>query len=93
MQQLTINFSRQNTKENQAILNEAKPRLKKQCDIILKIFESGRKLTVSQAAAGVWFEGEQIVIGDLRARCRDLLASGYDIKKEKLKGGFKIYSL
>ena len=95
MSQLTIDFvsRRQNSKENQETLREAKPRLNRQCLTLLKIFESGRRLTVSQAAAGVWYNGEKIVIGDLRARCRDLLAAGYPIKKEKLKGGFKIYGL
>jgi len=83
----------QNSKENQQTLEEAKPRLIPQCYQILAMLEFGMKLTVRQAAAGIWFKGELIFIGDLRARVRDLLAAGYPIQKEKLKGGAKKYFL
>lgn len=82
----------QNSKENQEILEEAKPRLNKQCLQVRDILQT-RKLTVTDAASGVWFKGERIVIGDLRARVRDLLDNGYPVQKEKMKGGFKKYFL
>ena len=84
---------RQNSKENQEILEEAKERLNKQCYEVLEMFVYGMKLTVRQSAAGVWHNGHKIYIGDLRARVRDLIDAGYPIQKEKLKGGFKKYFL
>lgn len=92
MQQTEIDFvSRpQNSKENQEILEEAKPRLNPQCKKVLEILKT-RKLTVTDAAAGIFFKGERVVIGDLRARVRDLLENDYPILKEKMKGGFKRY--
>jgi hypothetical protein len=93
LQQLSIDFvsRKQNSKENQEILEEAKPRLNTQCYQVLEMFELGMKLTVREAAAGVWLHGKLIFIGDLRARARDLIAAGYPVKKETLKGGFKKY--
>ena len=84
---------RQNSKENQEILEEAKPRLNKQCYQVLGMLKLGMRLTVRQAAAGIWFNGERVYIGDLRARVRDLLDNNYPVQKEKLKGGFKEYYL
>lgn len=94
LQQLSIDFvsRKQNSKENQEILEEAKPRLNNQCLIVLEILQY-RRLTVTDAAAGIFFKGKRVVIGDLRARVRDLLAAGYPIQKETLKGGFKKYYL
>lgn len=83
----------QNSPENQEILKEAKPRLNNQCLQVLEMLEAGRKLTVREAAAGIWFKGEQIFIGDLRARVRDLIDAGYPVQKDTLKGGFKKYFL
>ena len=83
---------RQNSRENQEILEESKPRLNKQCNQVLEILKT-RKLTVREAAAGVWFNGERVYIGDLRARVRDLLDNDYPVQKEKLKGGAKEYYL
>ena len=82
----------QNSKENQEILEEAKPRLNSQCEKLKEILKT-RKLTVTDAASGIFFKGEKIVIGDLRARARDLIAAGYPVQKETMKGGFKRYYL
>ena len=82
----------QNSKENQDILEEAKERLNRQCFKVLEILMT-RKLTTTDAAGGVWFKGERVVIGDLRARVRDLLDKGYPVQKETMKGGFKKYYL
>jgi len=95
LQQLTIDFvsRRQNSRENQEILEEAKPRLNNQCYQVKEMFELGMKLTVREAAAGIWLHGKKVFIGDLRARVRDLKVAGFPIGKEKLKGGFKKYYL
>jgi acyl carrier protein len=95
LQQIEIDFvsRKQNSKENQEILEDAKPRLNKQCYQVKEMLELGMKLTVREAAAGIWLHGEKVFIGDLRARVRDLLANGYPVQKEKLKGGFKKYYL
>jgi len=82
----------QNSIENQEILEEVKPRLNRQCLQVLEILKI-RKLTVTDAAAGIFFKGQRVVIGDLRARCRDLIAAGYPVQKETMKGGFKKYYL
>jgi hypothetical protein len=84
---------RQNSKENQEILEKSKPTLNNQCQLILLMLNMGMKLTVREAASGIWINGEKIYIGDLRARVRDLLAAGYPIKKEILKGRFRKYYL
>jgi hypothetical protein len=82
----------QNSIENQEILEEAKPRLNRQCLQVLEILKI-RKLTVTDASAGIFFKGQRVVIGDLRARVRDLIDNGYPVQKETMKGGFKKYYL
>jgi hypothetical protein len=93
MLQMEIDFvsRRQNSKENQEILEASKPHLNKQCYQVREMLELGMKLTVRAAAAGIWLHGEEVFIGDLRARVRDLLKAGYPVQKEKLKGRFKKY--
>jgi hypothetical protein len=94
MKQIELDFvsRRQNSKENQEILEEAKSRLNNQCLIVLEVLQY-RRLTVTDAASGIFFKGKRVVIGDLRARVRDLLAAGYPVQKETMKGGFKKYYL
>lgn len=97
MKQIEIDFSyrKQNNEENQKILDENLEKLNYQCRLILNILKTGKRITVGEAAAGVYDEWEKkrdVRIGDLRARIRDLRAS-YEIKDEKFAGGFKIYFL
>ena len=92
MQMQIFDISRkQNSKENQEIFEESKPRLTKQCRVVWGLMCQGRVLTTSEACAGVWFEGERFIIGDLRARVRDLIDHGFPIEKRILKGGSKEY--
>lgn len=81
----------QNSKENQEILDTNKPHLNNQCLQVLEMLQKGMVLTTTKASAGIWLNGKKIIIGDLRARIRDLIVAGYPIKKEKIKGRFKKY--
>lgn len=84
MEQLTINFQRQNSSSNQAILEANKERLSKQCVIVLEAMLRGEKLTTSSAL-------NMYGIGDLRARVRDLIKSEIEITKELKEDRFKLY--
>lgn len=90
--QMQIDISRkQNSKENQEIFEESKTRLTKQCAIVWGVMCQGKVLTTAQASAGVWYQGEKYIIGDLRARVRDLITHGLPVQKRIIKGGFKEY--
>lgn len=86
--QSSIDFvqTRQNSRENEAILEMNLPKIKTQCDTIYQAMLRGEKLTTTSALL-------RYGIGDLRARIRDLVKSGIPIKKEIQKGGYKIYSI
>ncbi len=84
--QLNFSYRPQNSRDNQIILDDNLPKLNNQCRILLEALQTGKRLTVRDAMIDYG-------IGDFRARIRDLLEKGYDIKKQTLAGGFKIYWL
>jgi hypothetical protein len=81
--QLEINFSPQNNRHSQEILENNLVRLTKQCETLYRLFLSGNILTVE--------DGFRYGIGDLRARVRDLRKAGIEVKDELIEGRFKKY--
>lgn len=86
MNQLQINFSRQNTRENQAILDGNVERFSNQCRIVYEAMMRGERLTTASALLSY-------SIGDLRRRVKDLRDAGIDVKDELIEGRFKVYFL
>lgn len=90
-----IAYRKQNTKENQKILDDNLPKFNYQCRLVHNLLSEGKRLTVCQASIGYfdrWEKHKITVIGDLRARIRDL-RKHYEIKDQKYDGGFKEYFL
>ena len=85
MTQLSIDFSRQNNAENQAILDRNKDRFTGQCHLVYSLLLSGKRLTTATALA--------YGIGDLRARIRDLKKAGVPVQKKLIEGRYKEYYL
>lgn len=83
--QLSIDFSRQNTPANQAILDDNKDRLTGQCKLVYQLLKAGTPLTTTKALA--------YGIGDLRARIRDLIKAGVPVQKRLIEGRYKEYYL
>lgn len=83
MQQLHIDFPKQNTPANQVILDDNKQVFNRQCQLVYDLLKSGKVLTTTEAL--------QHGIGDLRARCRDLLNAGIPIKKRLIENRYKQY--
>lgn len=84
--QIEIVFSKQNTRENQSILEGNKERFNRQCQTVLDALRRGEELTTSSALL-------RYSIGDLRRRIKDLRDAGIDIKDELIEGRFKKYFL
>lgn len=83
--QLSIDFTRQNTPANQAILDSNRGHLSRQCILILTMLESGCSLTTTTALT--------LGIGDLRARIRDLIKAGIPVQKRLIENRYKEYFL
>jgi hypothetical protein len=86
VQQLIFDYTRQNTKENQSIFDCNKEHFSNQCRIVLEALLKGERLTTTSALLN---HG----IGDLRARVRDLIKAGIEVKKELKEGRYKEYYL
>lgn len=82
--QIEFVFQRQNSFDNQAILEANKDRLSNQCRILLNALLRGERLTTSSALLNYG-------IGDARARVRDLIKSGIQVSKELQADRFKVY--
>lgn len=85
----------QNNKESQEILEDNHVKLAYQCRLVLNILKTGRRLTVGDAASGLYDEWEKkklVRIGDFRARIRDIRVH-MEVKDRKFDGGFKEYFL
>ena len=92
--QIAIDFNigrRQNSLANQIIFEEAKPRLSRQCKVLFTHLNAGMKVSVADGINGLWdTENKEVVyIGDLRARKRDLVAAGFPVQHETMKGGYR----
>ena len=90
-----IDFSsrKQNSTENQNILDKNIVKFNYQCRLVLRLLQEGNKLTTAGASRGYydkWEKDRKVIIGDLRARIRDLRVY-YKIEDEKFDGGFKKY--
>lgn len=83
-EQLTIVFQKQNSYQNQVILDNNKDRLSNQCRIVLEALLRGERLTTSSALLNYG-------IGDCRARIRDLIKSGIQISKDLQTDRYKVY--
>lgn len=96
-QQAEINFctTRQNSKENQMILEGKKSVLNYQSKVILAALKRGARLSVADGIKGIYDEdkGRTVFIGDARARLRDLRKAGYNIEWEKMPGGYRRHFL
>lgn len=76
----------ENLPENQAILEDNRPRLSRQCQKVYDLLRAGMALTTTKAL--------EYGIGDLRARVRDLIKfNGIDVKKRLIEGRYKEYYL
>lgn len=86
--QAEISFvhNHENNQESQAILNANREHLSAQCEKVLELLTSGKRLTVRDAMV---FHG----IGDLPRRIKDLRENGYKIESELINGRFKVYYL
>ena len=84
--QLEITFTPQNSAANQAILDRNKGHLNKQCQVVYDAMLRGEILTTSSALI-------KYGIGDLRARCRDLIKAGIPVQKRIIEGRYKEYYL
>ena len=82
-QELDFVTRTQNSEANQIILEVNKVHLNKQCRLLLDLFNSGRVITVRSAM--------DYGIGDARARVRDLIHAGYNVKSQLIEGRFKKY--
>jgi hypothetical protein len=83
MQQLHIDFPKQNTIANQVILDNNKQVFNRQCQLLLTMLEAGCVMTTSA--------GLSVGIGDIRARVRDLIKAGIPVQKRLIKGRYKEY--
>lgn len=85
--QLDFDYTRrENNKESQMILEANKERFSNQCRIAYEAMLRGEHLTTSSALI-------KYGIGDLRARIRDLIKAGVDVKKKLNEGRYKEYFL
>ena len=64
----SIIHRKENNEESQAILDANRKRLSKQGRLLFRMMMSGIVITTTSAAAGIWFEGEKHIIGDIRTR-------------------------
>ena len=83
--QLSIDFAKQNSPDNQAILDANADLFKGQCLTVYRLLKDGFVLTTSEAL--------RFGIGDLRARARDLIKAGVPVQKRLIKGRYKEYFL
>jgi len=87
----SYNHGKENLPENTALYQSNLAHFDKQCTLVLSLMQAGVKLTTTEAL--------KHGIGDLRARCRDLLNAGVPIKKEFAKDAdgkttrYKVYFL
>jgi hypothetical protein len=76
----------ENNSESKQILNANREHLSAQCEKVLELLTSGKRLTVRDAMI-------EYGIGDLRRRVKDLKENGYNVKGDLIEGRFKIYYL
>lgn len=83
--QLQIEWTPQNTQENQVILDLNKSRFNNQCRKVYLLLMAGHHLTTTEAL--------KFGIGDLRARVRDLIKAGIPVQKRLIENRYKEYYL
>lgn len=83
--QLAIDFQKQNTPENQVILDLNKSRFNNQCTKVYLLLIAGHHLTTTEAL--------KFGIGDLRARIRDLIKAGVPVQKRLIENRYKEFYL